>query len=213
MLALWHKQTLPKGMEKMGLNDKYSIMQIGMKGEKRIKLSKLLLPFRDTLVTFFNKKGVVPAILFMILFRFPEAQLAKMAQPFMLRAMNEGGLGLATETVGLTYGTIGVISLLCGGLLGGYLVSLHGLKRWWWPMILAISLPDAVYIYLAIAQPISMYVINSCVAVEQFGYGLGFTAYTMFLVYFSRGERTTSVFSICTGLQALGMMLPGMLAG
>jgi PAT family beta-lactamase induction signal transducer AmpG len=184
-----------------------------MKGEKRIKLSKLLLPFRDTLVTFFNKKGVVPAILFMILFRFPEAQLAKMAQPFMLRAMNEGGLGLATETVGLTYGTIGVISLLCGGLLGGYLVSLHGLKRWWWPMILAISLPDAVYIYLAIAQPISMYVINSCVAVEQFGYGLGFTAYTMFLVYFSRGERTTSVFSICTGLQALGMMLPGMLAG
>jgi PAT family beta-lactamase induction signal transducer AmpG len=127
--------------------------------------------------------------------------------------MNEGGLGLATETVGLTYGTIGVISLLCGGLLGGYLVSLHGLKRWWWPMILAISLPDAVYIYLAIAQPISMYVINSCVAVEQFGYGLGFTAYTMFLVYFSRGERTTSVFSICTGLQALGMMLPGMLAG
>lgn len=213
MLALWHKQTLPKGMEKMGLNDKYSIMQIGMKGEKRIKLSKLLLPFRDTLVTFFNKKGVVPAILFMILFRFPEAQLAKMAQPFMLRAMNEGGLGLATETVGLTYGTIGVISLLCGGLLGGYLVSLHGLKRWWWPMILAISLPDAVYIYLAIAQPISMYVINSCVAVEQFGYGLGFTAYTMFLVYFSRGERTTSVFSICTGMQALGMMLPGMLAG
>lgn len=103
--------------------------------------------------------------------------------------------------------------MLLGGIMSGALVSMHGLKRWWWPMIMAISLPDAVYIYLATAQPTSLFIINSCVAVEQFGYGFGFTAYMLFLVYFSKGDRSTSVFSICTAFQALGMMFPGMIAG
>ena len=167
----------------------------------------------ETFRSLFSKKGVLAAMLFILLFRFPEGQLAKMAQPFMLRGMEEGGLGLATETVGLTYGTLGVVGLLAGGILGGWLVGRHGLKRWWWPMIMAISLPDAVYIYLATALPQSLWQINFCVVLEQFGYGLGFTAYTLFMVYFAKGERSTSVFSICTGLQALGMMIPGMIAG
>ena len=195
-LALWH----------------YKVLRVS-KDSKDSKDFKVLAPFRDTLRVFFSKKGVLPALLFMLLFRFPEAQLAKMAQPFMLRGLEEGGLGLSTETMGLAYGTIGVIALLAGGILGGWLVSRNGLKHWWWPMIAAISLPDAVYIYLAMAQPTSLWIIDTCVAVEQLGYGFGFTAYMLFLVYFSKGDRSTSVFSICTALQALGMMLPGMMAG
>lgn len=201
-LALWHSKVL-----------KVSKVLKDSKDSKDPKEFKVLAPFIDTLRVFFSKKGVVPALLFMLLFRFPEAQLAKMAQPFMLRGLEEGGLGLSTETVGLAYGTIGVIALLAGGILGGWLVSRNGLKHWWWPMIAAISLPDAVYIYLAMAQPTSLWIIDTCVAVEQLGYGFGFTAYMLFLVYFSKGDRSTSVFSICTALQALGMMLPGMMAG
>ena len=195
-LALWH----------------YKVLRVS-KDSKDSKDFKVLAPFRDTLRVFFSKKGVLPALLFMLLFRFPEAQLAKMAQPFMLRGLEEGGLGLSTETMGLAYGTIGVIALLAGGILGGWLVSRNGLKHWWWPMIAAISLPDAVYIYLAMAQPTSLWIIDTCVAVEQLGYGFGFTAYMLFLVYFSKGDRSTSVFSICPALQALGMMLPGMMEG
>lgn len=198
-LALWHSKVL-------------KVSKVS-KDSKDFRVFKVLAPFVDTLRVFFSKKGVLPALLFMLLFRFPEAQLAKMAQPFMLRGLEEGGLGLSTETVGLAYGTIGVIALLAGGILGGWLVSRNGLKRWWWPMIAAISLPDAVYIYLAMAQPTSLWIIDTCVAVEQLGYGFGFTAYMLFLVYFSKGDRSTSVFSICTALQALGMMLPGMMAG
>ena len=204
-LALWHSKVLKVS--------KVSKVSKDLKDPKDPKEFKILAPFRDTLRVFFSKKGVLPALLFMLLFRFPEAQLAKMAQPFMLRGLEEGGLGLSTETVGLAYGTIGVIALLAGGILGGWLVSRNGLKRWWWPMIAAISLPDAVYIYLAMAQPTSLWIIETCVAVEQLGYGFGFTAYMLFLVYFSKGDRSTSVFSICTALQALGMMLPGMMAG
>ena len=201
-LALWHSKVL-------------KVLKVSKvsKDLKDPKEFKVLAPFVDTLRVFSSKKGVLPALLFMLLFRFPEAQLAKMAQPFMLRGLEEGGLGLSTETVGLAYGTIGVIALLAGGILGGWLVSRNGLKRWWWPMIAAISLPDAVYIYLAMAQPTSLWIIDTCVAVEQLGYGFGFTAYMLFLVYFSKGDRSTSVFSICTALQALGMMLPGMMAG
>ena len=207
-LALWHSKVL-----KVSKVSKVSKVLKDSKDSKDFRVFKVFAPFRDTLRVFFSKKGVLPALLFMLLFRFPEAQLAKMAQPFMLRGLEEGGLGLSTETVGLAYGTIGVIALLAGGILGGWLVSRNGLKRWWWPMIAAISLPDAVYIYLAMAQPTSLWIIDTCVAVEQLGYGFGFTAYMLFLVYFSKGDRSTSVFSICTALQALGMMLPGMMAG
>ena len=175
--------------------------------------SSLLQPFIETLKAFFSKPHVWAALLFMLLFRLPEAQLAKMAQPFMLRTMGEGGLELSTSVVGFAYGTLGVVGLLAGGIIGGWVVSRQGLKRWLWPMVLAISLPDVVYIYLAYAQPESLWIINTCVFIEQLGYGFGFTAYMLFLVYFARGERSTSVFALCTAFQALGMMIPGMFAG
>lgn len=200
LLALWHSRILPKVED--------DSPSLGREGE-----GSFFSSFYDTLKVFFSKPGIVFALLFMLFFRFPEAQLAKMAQPFMLRTVGEGGLELSTATVGFAYGTIGVCGLLAGGLIGGWLVSRNGLRRWWWPMILAISLPDLVYVYLAYVQPSNMLVINSCVALEQLGYGFGFTAYSLFLVYFAKGEKSTSVFSICTAFQALGMMIPGMFAG
>lgn len=200
LLALWHSRILPKVED--------DSPSLGREGE-----GSFFSSFYSTLRVFFSKPGIVFALLFMLFFRFPEAQLAKMAQPFMLRTMGEGGLELSTATVGFAYGTIGVCGLLAGGLIGGWLVSRNGLRRWWWPMILAISLPDLVYVYLAYAQPSNMLIINSCVALEQLGYGFGFTAYSLFLVYFAKGEKSTSVFSICTAFQALGMMIPGMFAG
>jgi len=194
-LAGWHAVALPHGEE------------------RRVKSEESDNPFISTLRAFFQKPHVWAALLFMLLFRLPEAQLAKMAQPFMLRATTEGGLELGTATVGFAYGTLGVIGLLAGGIVGGWLVSKHGLRRWLWPMVAAISLPDLVYVYLAYVQPDSLWIINLCVFTEQLGYGFGFTAYMLFLVYFSRGERSTSVFALCTAFQALGMMLPGMMAG
>ena len=200
LLALWHSRILPKVED--------DSPSLGREGA-----GSFFSSFYSTLRVFFSKPGIVFALLFMLFFRFPEAQLAKMAQPFMLRTVGEGGLELSTSTVGFAYGTIGVCGLLAGGLIGGWLVSRNGLRRWWWPMILAISLPDLVYVYLAYAQPSNMLIINSCVALEQLGYGFGFTAYSLFLVYFAKGEKSTSVFSICTAFQALGMMIPGMFAG
>ena len=200
-LAGWHYTFLPRVEEKEA-----------QKEELRIK-DYTVQPFVETLRVFFSKPHIWAALLFMLLFRLPEAQLAKMAQPFMLRATTEGGLELGTATVGFAYGTLGVIGLLAGGIVGGWLVSKHGLRRWLWPMVIAISLPDLVYVYLAYVQPTNLWIINSCVFIEQLGYGFGFTAYMLFLVYFSRGERSTSVFALCTAFQALGMMLPGMMAG
>lgn len=181
------------------------------KVEKVVEAGRV--PFKDTIMAFVHKPHIWTALLFMLLFRFPEAQLAKMAQPFMLRPLQEGGLALDTVDIGIIYGTVGVVALLIGGIVGGFLVSAHGLKRWWWPMVMAISIPDLVYVYFAVCQPTSIIPVYAGVAIEQLGYGFGFTAYSLFLVYFARGECSTSVFSLCTALQALGMMLPGMMAG
>lgn len=174
---------------------------------------QVLRGFANTFMTFIRKPQIVFALLFMLLFRFPEAQLTKLASPFMLADISDGGLGLSNEDIGLAYGTIGIIGLTLGGLLGGFVVARHGLRRWLWPMVLSISLPDAVYIYMSMTQTQSLWIIDSCVFVEQLGYGFGFTAYMLYLVYFSRGENSTSVYALCTGLMALGMMLPGMIAG
>jgi PAT family beta-lactamase induction signal transducer AmpG len=173
----------------------------------------VLKEFLNTFRSFFTKKGVAIALLFILTYRLAEAMLVRLAYPFLLDSREIGGLGLKTEDAGLTYGTVGVISLILGGIIGGILASRKGLKYWIWPMALAITLPNAAYLILAYFQPENFLWINVAVAFEQFGYGFGFTAYMLFMIYFSQGEHKTAHYSICTGFMALGMMLPGMAAG
>ncbi|NOZ04164.1 MAG: AmpG family muropeptide MFS transporter [FCB group bacterium] len=166
-----------------------------------------------TFASFFRKDRIAVAIIFILFYRFGEAQLVKLATPFMLDAQEIGGLALTTGQVGFVYGTLGLIMLTLGGILGGVLAARNGLKYWIWWMALAMKLPDSVYVYLAYAQPDNFAVINLCVAIEQFGYGFGFTAYMLFLIYVSEGEHKTAHYAICTGFMALGMMIPGMFSG
>jgi MFS transporter, PAT family, beta-lactamase induction signal transducer AmpG len=166
-----------------------------------------------TFGSFFRKPKIGALLLFLLLYRFGEAQLVKMVTPFLLDAREVGGLGLTTGQVGWVYGTIGIIALTCGGLLGGMVASRQGLKFWLWPMVLIIHLPDAAFIYLAYAQPGNLMVISAAIAVEQFGYGFGFTAYMLYMIHIARGEHKTAHYAICTGFMALSMMLPGMWSG
>ena len=169
--------------------------------------------FGRTFVTFFQKKHILMAMLFMLLYRLPEAFLVKMMNPFLLDANAEGGLGLLTEAVGMIYGTIGVAALTVGGILGGIAASRWGLKRSLWPMAMALTLPCLSFVFLAAFQPSDLWLISSCVALDQFGYGFGFTAYMLYLIYFSEGEFKTAHYSLCTAFMALSMMIPGMVAG
>ncbi len=170
--------------------------------------------FAHTWVVFFRKPHIITALCFILLFRLPEGLLTKIIPLFLKRSREDGGLGLDSFDYGTIYGTLGVIGLLAGGLLGGYLVSKFGLRKCLWPLVLSITLPDIVYVYLSYALPDNLWLIGSCVCFEQVGYGLGFTAYTLYLVSFARGERSTSVFSLCTAFQYLGgVMLPGMVSG
>ena len=169
--------------------------------------------FGRTFLTFFQKKGVVVAMIFMLLYRLPEAFLVKMMNPFLLDSHAAGGLGLSTEAVGIVYGTIGVAALTVGGILGGIAASRWGLKKSLWPMALSLTLPCLSFVFLAAFQPENIWVIGSCVALDQFGYGFGFTAYMLYLIYFSEGEFKTAHYSLCTAFMALSMMLPGLVAG
>lgn len=164
-------------------------------------------------VAFFRKKQAGLAILFMLLYRLPEAQLIKLINPFLLDANSIGGLGLSTSEVGIVYGTVGIIGLTAGGIIGGILAAKKGLHYWLKPMAWSMSLTCLTFVYLSWASEPSLLTINTCVFIEQFGYGFGFTAYMLYLIYFSEGEFSTAHYSICTGFMALGMMLPGMAAG
>ena len=169
--------------------------------------------FLQTFISFFKKKEIVSGLFFMLTFRLSESQLLKLASPFMLDPKEAGGLELTTGEVGLVYGTVGVLALTIGGIIGGIVASRQGLKFWLWPMTLAITLPNLVYVYLSYLQPNNLILINSAVAIEQFGYGFGFTAYMLYMISFANGKHKTAHYAICTAFMALGMMLPGMIAG
>lgn len=198
-LCLYHKYILP--------------VPKSDKAAATVTASTIFREFFATFVSFFRKKQALVAILFMLFYRFPEAQLVKLVTPFLIDPREVGGLGLTTSEIGLVYGTIGIIGLTLGGIIGGIVAAHGGLKKWLWPMALAITLPDLVFIYLSSALPESLLIINVCVFIEQFGYGFGFTAYMLYLIYFSDGEHKTAHYAICTAFMALGMMLPGMIAG
>jgi len=169
--------------------------------------------FFKTFSLFFKKKEITLAISFLLIYRFGEAQLVKLAAPFLLDPRDVGGLGLTVGEVGFVYGTVGILALTLGGLAGGFLVAKGGLKKWIWWMFAAINIPHVLYIYLSFAQPDSFTIINLAVAGEQFGYGFGFTAYMLYMIYVSDGEFKTSHYAICTGFMALSMMIPGIFAG
>ena len=201
-ITIWHTFALPK-----------PAADAPRLAEGKSSAQEIFREFGRTFVTFFSKKNVLIAMLFMLLYRLPEAFLVKMMNPFLLDSMSEGGLGLSTESVGLIYGTIGVAALTVGGILGGIAASKWGLKRSLWPMALSLTLPCLSFVFLAAFQPENIWIIGSCVALDQFGYGFGFTAYMLYLIYFSEGEFKTAHYSLCTAFMAMSMMLPGMVAG
>lgn len=178
--------------------------------------SNLTKELLDVVKTFFSKfplRETVIALLFMLLYRMPEGLLAKVSALFLIDSHGAGGLGLSPQEYGLVQGTVGIVGLTLGGILGGMAAGRDGLKRWLWPMVCAITLPDIVYVYMSYALPESLGVVNVCVFFEQFGYGFGFTAYMLYLIYYSQGAYKTSHYALCTALMALSMMIPGLFAG
>lgn len=169
--------------------------------------------FMQGFVTFFGRKDIVAILAFFLLYRFAEAQLVKMVAPFLLDPRTRGGLGLTTAEVGIVYGTVGAIALMLGGILGGYAISRKGLRYWLWIMVFTMHLPDVIFIWLSRTLPESLWLINLAVATEQFGYGFGFTAYSMVMIMVSEGAYKTVHYAIATGIMALGMMIPAMFSG
>ena len=197
---LWHRFILPRPAEDI---DKHETTSIG----------RVVREVLETFASFFRKKNIWAGLAFLLLFRLGESQLVKLASPFMLDGRAEGGLGLTTGDIGLIYGTIGIIALTVGGILGGFVAAKWGLKKTIWWMAVAMNLPNLVYVYLAYVQPGSMMPIIASVGIEQFGYGFGFTAYMLYMIYISDGKYKTAHYALCTGFMALGMMLPGMISG
>ena len=200
-LLLYHSRFMPRPTE--DVHTKRTLTEVTS------ELKKMFITFFQK----FDRRGTFIVMLFLLFYRFPEALLNTMTKTFMLRNNYAGGLGLSPQEYGLANGTVGLIGLLLGGIIGGILVSRDGMKRWLWPMVCAITLPDVVYIYLSYSLNSNLVVVSSCLFIEQFGYGLGFTVLTLYMLYYSQGKYKTSHYSICTGISYLGLMLPGMLSG
>ena len=200
LMALYHAFILPRPADDRNA------------GEVRTA-ADVVREFGEAFASFFRKKGIWIAIAFMLLYRLPEAFSVKMLFPFFRDPVEAGGLGFTTDMYGVVFGTRGVIALLAGGILGGLAAARLGLRKCLWPMALSLALPCAVYLYMSIAQPESLWTVGACVVFDQFGYGFGFSAYMLYMMHFSEGPMKTSHYAICTAFMALSMMLPGLVAG
>ncbi|HBZ37170.1 MAG TPA: MFS transporter [Balneola sp.] len=198
VMSAYHGFILPKPAE-----------DVPVKSEGESQLKAVL----NTFVVFLKKEQIVLSILFILLYRLGEGQLVKLAAPFLLDAREAGGLGLSVTEVGVVNGIIGLLALTVGGIFGGIVISRHGLKKWLWPMIFIINLPNVAYWYLAHYQPESFITISTLVGVEKFGYGFGFAAFLMFMIYVAKGSHKTAHYAFCTALMALGMLLSGAVSG
>ena len=201
LLAIGHRFTLPRPA-----SDVPSANAAGLR------------EFIGVFAAFFRRPDIAPVLAFLLLYRFAEAQLLKLATPFLLDGAAQGGLGLSTSQLGLVYGGVGVVCLTLGGLLGGWVISRRGLRFWLWPMVLAMHLPNLLFALLAATLPQNLWLVTAAVGIEQFGYGFGFTAYMLFMIMVAAGPdgqnpSKTAHYAICTGFMALGMMLPGMASG
>ncbi|MBP5336034.1 MAG: MFS transporter [Bacteroidales bacterium] len=210
LITLWHTRFLPKVESPDGDTASPGVIP---SEDPESPGKRIFREFGEAWVTFFKKPGVWLAIVFMLLYRLPEAFSVKMLTPFLLDPVEVGGLGLSTAQSGLVYGTVGVIALTVGGILGGLFAARHGLRKSMWPMSMALALPCAVYLILAAVQPTALWSIYLLVAIDQFGYGFGFTAYMLYMMQFSEGSFKTSHYAICTAFMALSMMIPGLFAG
>lgn len=200
LLALWHGLMLPRPAA-------------DVRGAGGAAARGLVAEFFAVFASYFKKPGILVVLGFLLLYRFPEAQLLKLATPFLLDPVSEGGLGLSTKDVGIAYGTVGLTALTLGGLCGGWVISRVGLKKALWPLVAAMHVPNVAFLVLALTHPTNLAVISAALAVEQFGYGLGFTAYLMYMIHVADGPQKTAHYAICTGFMALGMMIPGMWSG
>ena len=199
LFAVYHKFFLPYPKEDI---------ETASEGVKNV-----FAGFSESIKAYFVKKEIWTILGFLLLYRLGESQLVKMASPFLLDSIEVGGLGLTTKQVGIAYGTIGIIALTIGGISGGWLASKYGFKKLLWVFVLSINLPNAVYVFLSYVQPSEYWITVSAVAIEQLGYGFGFTAYTLYMLYVSAGKYKTAHYAFSTGIMALGMMLPGMVSG
>lgn len=198
-LLLWHSRMLPHAR-----NDRQHPIV-----SARAILSGFVLTFR----TFLRKPGIIQALCFILLFRLSEALLSKVSPLFLIDAPHNGGLGLAPQEYGLVQGTVGMIGVIIGSIIGGFVVSRGGLHKWLFPMTLVYSLPPAIYLALAYWLPDNLALVAVSVFIEQCSTGFGLTAYMMFLIYYNRGEFRTSHYAIASALMTLSLMLPGLLAG
>ena len=199
VITLYHAFVLPRPAEDLSA------------GKKTAR--EIIREFGEAFRSFFTKPGIGLLVCFLLLYRLPEALSVKLLYPFFSDTVPVGGLGLDKQAFGMVYGTAGVIALLAGGILGGWDISRRGLRRCLLPMALSLALPCAVYLFLALTQPESVWTVGACVVFDQFGYGYGFTAYTVYMMRFAEGPLKTSHYAICTGFMALSMLLPGAVAG
>lgn len=208
IISLYHIFVFPKSP-----SDKSQLQLTNNNLKTGTRLKQVAVDFFLTFITFFKKKHIFSALSFMLLYRFPEALCIKLVQPFLVASRSLGGLGLTTSQAGFINGTVGVIGLLLGGIIGGISIAKIGLKKMLLPMACSLTLPCIFYCFLAMWQTESVSFISIAVFLEQFGYGFGFTAYMLYLIYFCRGESATSHYAFCTAFMAIGMMVPGMFAG
>ncbi|MFR1290387.1 MAG: MFS transporter [Alistipes finegoldii] len=167
LLGLYHIRMLPSGGAATAHADSFGG---AMRETKRIFLE------------FFKKKYIWIYFAFILFYRFAEGLVIKIVPLFLNAPLDQQGMGLTEQQIGLYYGTFGVIAFVVGSILGGYFISWLKLRRALFPLVCIFNVPFVVYALLAWFQPSSPVLICAAIVFEYFSYGFGFVGLTLFII-------------------------------
>ena len=167
----------------------------------------------ETKTTFMQLPNYMALLSFLLLFLIPEGMFFRIAPLFLIDPGSNGGLSLSPQELGLVQGSVGAFAAIAGCLLGRYAIQKRGLWNNLWIMVCAITLPKMLYIYLSFNFVSTLSIINTCVAIEQFGFGFGIIAYIYVLLYCSQGKYSIFRFSLASAVAAFSLMASGWFTG
>ena len=142
--------------------------------------------FRETMRRMLQRKDDIATLMFLPLFLLPETLLALTAPLFVIAKPHNDGLGMSPQEFAYAQGTVAVIAITAGYILGIYAIRRHGLRRWLLPSALLLTVPGAALLFLSYNTAAPLSIVAAALAAGHAALGFALSMVKQVVVRFTR---------------------------
>ncbi len=159
--------------------------------------------FIEPLFEYFERRGAIEILVFIVLYKLGDVIAAGMTTPFMIR-----GLGFTTADIGYVVKTFGLFATIIGTLIGGAIIARIGIRSslFFFGILQAAS----NLMFMILAQVGHNYpVMVSAIAIENLSGGMGTAAFSAFMMSLCNQRFTATQYALLTSLMAVTRVIAG----